>query len=95
MAVRNIDANSVKALDRNRQALKKEKCLSWVISIRRKAMAQSKNEICTVLSFMTECLDGNWIEMIVASQCSSIFPVRWAPASAAAAVEDSSSGKSC
>ena len=43
------EADCNKALDRNRKALEKEKCLSWVIGVGWNAMALSRNEVHTNL----------------------------------------------
>jgi len=36
-------------------------------------MAQSRNEIRTVMVYRTECLEGNWIEMVVAGNFCVLF----------------------
>jgi len=43
------ETDSNKALDRNGKALKKEKCLSWVVRVSRDSMAQCRNEVRTDL----------------------------------------------
>ena len=58
------EADCIKALNRNRKALEKEKCLSWVISVGWNAMAQSINEVRTDLIMGTEGLEGNGKEVV-------------------------------
>jgi len=43
------ETDGIKALNRNGKALKKEKCISWVVSVSRDSMAQCRNEVCTDL----------------------------------------------
>ena len=60
------EADRIETLDCNRKALEKEKHLSWVISVGWNAMANSRDEVCTDLIDRTECLEGNWKEVIIA-----------------------------
>jgi len=48
------ETDGIKALDCNGKALKKEKCLSWVVSVSRDSMAQCRNEVRTDLVNRTE-----------------------------------------
>jgi len=47
IAERIAETDGIKALDRNGKALKKEKYLSWVVSVSRDSMAQCRNEVRT------------------------------------------------
>jgi len=58
--------DGIKALDRNEKALKKEKCLSWVVSVSRDSMAQCRNEVRTDLVNRTERLNGDGKETMIA-----------------------------
>jgi len=58
--------DGIKALDRNGKALKKEKCLSWVVSVSRDSMAQCRNEVLTDLINRTERLKEDGEEMMIA-----------------------------
>jgi len=60
------DTDGSKALDRNGKELKKEKCLSWVVSVSRDSMAQCRSEVRTDLVNMTERLKGDEKEMMIA-----------------------------
>jgi len=53
------ETDGIKALDRNRKALKEEKCLSWVVSVSIDSMAQCTNEVRTDLVNRTELLNGD------------------------------------
>jgi len=48
------ETDGIKALDLNRKALKREKCLSWVVRVSRDSMAQCRNEVRTDLVNRTE-----------------------------------------
>jgi len=51
----------------NETALKKENCLSWVVSVSRYSMAhQCRNEVRTDLVIRTERLKGDGKEMMIA-----------------------------
>ena len=54
------------SLNRNRKALEKEICLSWVIGVGWNEMAQSRNEVRIDLIKENECLEGNGKEMMTA-----------------------------
>jgi len=61
--------DGIKALDSNGKALKKKKCLSWVVSVSRDSMAQCRNEFRTDLVNWinwTERLKGDGKEMMIA-----------------------------
>jgi len=60
------ETDGIKALDRNGKALKKEKCLSWVVSVSRDSKAQCRNEVNTDLVNRTERLKGDGKEMVIA-----------------------------
>jgi len=60
------ETDGIKALDRNGKALKKQKCLSWVVSVSRDSMAQCRNEVRTDLVNRTERLKGYGKEMMIA-----------------------------
>jgi len=53
------ETDGIKALDRNGKALKKEKSLSWVVSVSRDSMAQYRNEVRTNLVNSTKRLKGD------------------------------------
>ena len=52
---------------------KGKKFISWVISVGWNAMAQSRDEVRTEVSDRTECLEGNWKEMINAGDVSVLL----------------------
>jgi len=60
------ETDGIKALDLNGKALKKEKCISWVVSVSRDSMAQCRNEVRTDLVKRTERLKGDGKEMMIA-----------------------------
>jgi len=60
------ETDGIKALDRNGKALKKEKCVSWVVSVSRDSMAQCRNEVRSDLINRTERLKGDGKEMMIA-----------------------------
>ena len=50
-------------------------------------MAQNRNETSTVLIYRTKCIEGNWIEMVVAGYFGVFLSLRLAAASAAEAAQ--------
>jgi len=60
------DTDGIKALDRNGKALKKDKCIWWVVNVSRDSMAQCRNEVRTDLANRTERLKGDGEEMMIA-----------------------------
>jgi hypothetical protein len=79
VGAKKVSNAKVKALDRDRNALKKKKCFTWIVSIGGDAMAQSRNEICTVTIYWTKFFKGNWKEMIVAGNGYTCLPCVWPP----------------
>ena len=59
------EADRVQALDRDRNALKKNKCCLSVFEEMRWPGAEMKPAY-TVLIYRTKGLEGNWIEMVIA-----------------------------
>jgi len=60
------ETDGIKTLARNGKALKKEKCLSWVVSVSRDLMSQYRNEVRTDLVNRTERLKPMGEEMMIA-----------------------------
>jgi len=60
------ETDGIKALVCNGKAFKKEKCLSWIVSVSRDSMAQCRNEVRTDLVNRTERLKGVGKEMMIA-----------------------------
>jgi len=70
-----------------KKALKKEKCLSWVVSVSRYSMAQCRNEVRTDLVNLTERLKDDGKEMMIAWNFNIFTSLRLAAASAAEAAQ--------
>jgi len=61
------ETDGINVLDRYGKALKKEKCLSWVVSVSRDSMAQCRNEVRTDQVNRTELrLTGDGKEIMIA-----------------------------
>jgi len=60
------ETDGIEAPNRNGKALKKEKCLSLVVSVSRDSMAKCRNEVRTDLINRTERLKGDGKEIMIA-----------------------------